>query len=105
MKTEKLYLVQEYHRKEWIDISVKTEDGERKSKTVKITEAQANELNRDSKSTAIRYVEVVDKSEFDSMNVPSLKKWAKDNGIEIGDASTKVEILGIIAKAQEVIEG
>ena len=34
----------------------------------------------------------------DKMNVAQLKKYAKDNGIDIGDAATKNDILAAIQK-------
>jgi len=37
-----------------------------------------------------------DADPFAHMNVPRLKKYAKENGIDIGDASTKVDILAVI---------
>lgn len=38
---------------------------------------------------------------LEKMNVAQLKKYAKDNGINIGDASKKEEILAVIEAAQE----
>lgn len=34
--------------------------------------------------------------DFSKMNVPQLKKYARDNGIDIGDANKKVDILAIL---------
>lgn len=38
----------------------------------------------------------VSEDELSKMNVPQLKKYAKDNGIDLGDASKKDEILEVI---------
>ena len=38
----------------------------------------------------------MDEEEIRKMNVPQLKKYAKDNGIDLGDASKKDEIIKII---------
>lgn len=38
----------------------------------------------------------LDEEEIRKMNVPQLKKYAKDNGIDLGDATKKDEILEVI---------
>ncbi len=102
MKNEQDYIMQTLLGNIWIN-----------RKGVRIRPETADQLNRDSSSTKVRYMPgkwdgVVgeyrpkaaspEKKELslDEMNVPQLKKYAKDNGIDLGGAKKKVEILAII---------
>lgn len=50
---------------------------------------------------AAEAVQEQDSPDIEKMNVPQLKKYAKENGIDIGDATKKADILPIIEAAQK----
>lgn len=41
-------------------------------------------------------------SPFPKMTVPELKAWAKENGIDLGDATKKADIIAVLEAACEV---
>ena len=98
MTDEILFTKQERFRGRWMDMI-----------TVKITPERAKIMSMDQLSTGIRYVETkegaakVEAVDLQDLNVPQLKKYAKDKGYDIGDARKKAEILEVIAKNTEVV--
>ncbi len=91
--------MQEYYRGKWETL-----------KKVRIRPEAAEVLNRDSKDKPgfFRYVpeeqETKNEVGIDEMNVAQLKKYAKDNEIDLGEATKKAEILKAIADSTEVTE-
>lgn len=71
-------------------------DGSRVVKTIETEDATVAEKFKTQGHT-VETVEVA----LEKMNVAQLKKYAKDNDIDLGDATKKEEILAVIEAAQK----
>lgn len=101
MKGEKNYVMEEKFRGQWIPL-----------KGVRIAEEHANELNRETFRSNIRYVEGEFSGESKVSETPKekpladrtirqLKAIAEEKGIDLGEAKLKAEIIAAIKAAEK----
>lgn len=101
MKGEKNYVMEEKFRGQWIPL-----------KSVRILEEHANELNRETFRSNIRYVEGEFSSQQEASQAPKekpladktirqLKAIAEERGIDLGEAKLKAEIIAAINAAEK----
>lgn len=75
--------------------SIDGEVSEVEKKTVKETKSEQVE---DAKEVEADDAEEEDEVDLASMNVPQLRKYAKDNGIDLGNAQKKDDIIAVIKR-------
>ena len=96
MKTEKDYVMEEKLRGKWIQL-----------KGVRIEPSVADELNRDTFSTGVRYVpgvfggvaeakEEPKEKDLSDRSIKELIAYAEEQGIDLGKAKKKAEIIAVI---------
>lgn len=94
MSKAKFYAVEELHRGEWSPLLVKDADGKRIPKQVGISEEHAEQMNRNTASTKIRYVvaKATATLDLDKATKAELIAHAEGLSIEVSEEDTKADI-------------